>query len=130
MMTLEHVALAGAWVRLEPLTEGHRDALQAALNCDPASWEIMSLNGCGEGFEDFWGQVLGETQRGERMAYAIVRQEDGEVIGTTSYLNVRPLHAGVEVGATFLRPEARESLINPESKRLLLAHAFDAGAVR
>jgi N-acetyltransferase len=130
MMTLEHKALAGAWVRLEPVTEAHRDALQAALNCDPASWEIMSLNGCGEGFDDFWGQILGETQRGERMAYVVIQQSDGAVIGTTSYLNIRRLHHGVEVGATFLRPEARESLINPESKRLLLGHAFDSGAVR
>jgi RimJ/RimL family protein N-acetyltransferase len=129
-MNLEHVALEGDWVRLEPTTDAHKDTLRAALDCDPASWEIMSLNGCGEGFDDFWGQLQGETQRGERMAYAMVRKEDGAVVGTTSFLNVRRLHRGVEVGATFIRPEARSTPINPESKRLLLAHAFDAGAIR
>ena len=67
---------------------------------------------------------------GERMAYAVVRRDDGAVVGSTSYLNIRRLHRGLEVGATFLRPEARSTPINPESKRLLLGHAFDAGAIR
>ena len=42
-------------------------------------------------------------------------------------LSIRRLHRGLEIGATFIRPESRSSPINPESKRLLLAHAFDAG---
>lgn len=130
MMNLDHSPLEGAWVRLEPVTEAHRPALKEALNCDPATWEIMSLNGCGEGFDDWWGQLQGETQRGERMAYAAVRREDGSTVGTTSLLNIRRLHRGVELGSTFLRPEARATPVNPESKRLLLGHAFDAGAVR
>jgi RimJ/RimL family protein N-acetyltransferase len=130
MMNLEHRVLEGAWVRLEPVTDAHKETLREALNCDPETWEIMSLNGCGEGFGDFWGQLQAETERGERMPYVVVRREDDAVVGTTSLLNIRRLHRGVELGATFLRPEARATPVNPESKRLLLGHAFDAGAVR
>jgi RimJ/RimL family protein N-acetyltransferase len=131
MLNLTADILQGRYVRLEPITVDHRDELKAAIDCDPASWEIMSVNGCGEGFEDFWGALQGETERGERIGLAIRRLSDGKVVGTSSYLNIRRLHGGLEIGATFLNPEARSGPVNPESKRLMLGHAFDkAGAIR
>src|SRR5690242_6888651 len=129
-MNLQFVELEGAHVRLEPVTPEHRDQLRAAVDCDPATWEIMSVNGCGEGFEDWWGALVGETQRGERMGFVIRRLEDERVVGTSSYLNIRRIHKGLEIGATFLHPDVRSGPVNPESKRLMLEHAFDAGAVR
>ena len=53
-MNIEIRPLDGRYVRLEPITGDHRDGLKAALNCDPAAWEIMSINGCGDGFEEWW----------------------------------------------------------------------------
>ncbi|ENZ80730.1 acetyltransferase, ribosomal protein N-acetylase [Caulobacter vibrioides OR37] len=131
MLNLTADTLEGRYVRLEPVTVDHRDELKGAIDCDPDSWEIMSVNGCGEGFEDFWGALQGETQRGERIGYAIRRLSDGKVVGTSSYLNIRRLHGGLEIGSTFLNPDARSGPVNPESKRLMLSHAFDkAGAIR
>jgi RimJ/RimL family protein N-acetyltransferase len=130
-MDIQILPLEGRYVRLEPITPALRDELRGAIDCDPESWEIMSTNGCGEGFEDWWGALQGETQRGERIGFAIRRLSDGKVVGTSSYLNIRRLHKGLEVGSTFLHPDARSGPINPESKRLLLAHAFEAaGAIR
>jgi RimJ/RimL family protein N-acetyltransferase len=119
--------LEGRYVRLEPITPAHEEALKASIDCDPEAWEIMSVNGCGEGFETFWAQTLGETQRGERIGYAIRRKSDGKVVGTTSFLAIRPLHGGVEIGATFLNPDARSGLVNPETK--LLRNARSQAAV-
>ena len=130
MLNLTAEILQGRHVRLEPVTVDHRDELKAAIDCDPESWEIMSVNGCGEGFDDFWGALQGETDRGERIGFAIRRLSDGKVVGTSSYLNIRRVHCGLEIGATFLNPEARSGPVNPESKRLLLGHAFDRGAIR
>jgi len=90
----------------------------------------MSTNGCGEGFADWWGALQGETERGERIGYAIRRLSDKRVVGTSSFLNIRRIHKGVEIGATFLHPDVRSGPVNPESKRLMLAQAFDAGAIR
>ena len=129
-MNLPFEALEGAWVRLEPVTLEHRDALRGAVDCDPETWEIMSVNGCGEGFDEWWASLLGETQRGERMAYVIRRLEDDRVIGTSSFTNLRRLHRSVMIGGSFIHPDARSGPINPESKRLMLEHAFEAGAVR
>jgi RimJ/RimL family protein N-acetyltransferase len=129
-MDIQILPLEGRYVRLEPITPALRDELRGAIDCDPESWEIMSTNGCGEGFEDWWGALQGETQRGERIGFAIRRLSDGKVVGTSSYLNIRRIHKGLEVGSTFLHPDARSGPINPESKRLLLGHAFGAGAIR
>ncbi len=129
-MNLKAKLLKGRYVRLEPITADHKDELRGAIDCDPEAWEIMSVNGCGEGFADFWGALQGETGRGERIGYAIRRLSDKRVVGTSSFLNIRRLHNGVEIGATFLHPDVRSGPVNPESKRLMLTQAFDAGAIR
>ena len=129
-MNIQIRPLEGRHVRLEPITPELRAELKGAIDCDPESWEIMSTNGCGEGFADWWGALKGETERGERIGFAIRRLKDGKVVGTSSYLNIRKLHRGLEVGSTFLHPDARSGPVNPESKLLLLKHAFDSGAIR
>jgi RimJ/RimL family protein N-acetyltransferase len=129
-MIIKPKVLKGRYVRLEPITPDLREEMRGAIDCDPDAWEIMSVNGCGEGFEDFWGALQGETERGERVGYAIRRLSDKKVVGTSSYLNIRRIHKGLEIGATFLHPDARSGPVNPESKRLMLANAFDAGAIR
>ena len=55
---------------------------------------------------------------------------DGRIVGTTSYLNIRREHRGCEIGSTFYEPQARGGPVNPECKRLMLANAFDQGALR
>ena len=52
------------------------------------------------------------------------------LVGTTSLYEIKPEHRRCEIGATFYRPEARGGPVNPACKRLLLSHAFNAGAVR
>ncbi len=129
-MVLPAVPLEGAYVRLELLSDANREGMRAALDCDVETWEIMSGNACGEGFDSFWDSLLAEVEHGSRIAYAIVDREDGQVVGATSLLNIRREHHGVEVGTTFIHPDHRSGPVNPESKRLLLTHAFDSGAVR
>lgn len=129
-MNLQAAVLTGRHVRLEPIGPSHREALQAALNCDPESWEIMSVNGCGEGFDQYWAELQSETANGSRIAFAVVMNDSGRLVGTTSMMNIRRLHKGLEIGSTFLHPDTRSGPVNPESKLLLLGHAFDAGAVR
>ena len=51
-MNLKGKLLKGRYVRLEPITADLRDELRGAIDCDPEAWEIMSTNGCGEGFSD------------------------------------------------------------------------------
>ena len=129
-MIIKPKVLKGRFVRLEPITPDMRDEMRGAIDCDPDAWEIMSVNGCGEGFPEWWAATLGGHERGDAVAFAIRRIADKKVVGASSFLNIRRAHKGLEIGATFLHPEVRSGPVNPESKRLMLAHAFDAGAIR
>ncbi len=49
----------------------------------------------------------------------------GAVVGTTSYLDVHPRDAWLEIGFTLYCPPVWRSAVNPETKLLLLGYAFD-----
>lgn len=130
VLELAPAALAGRWVRLELLTKKLKEEMREALNQDPKAWAIMAVSAYGERFEDWWEAALKEKTKGERIPYAVRRMTDGTVVGTTSFMNIRPRHRGVEIGATFVAPDARRSAVNSEAKLLMLRHAFESGAVR
>lgn len=121
--------LGGRFVRMEPLLPEHKEEIRAAIDCDPASWSIMLVSPMGAGFEEYWSATCGASPT-ERLPYAIRRLTDGRVVGTSAYFMASAKHGGVEIGATFLRPDVRASPVNPEAKILMLGHAFDCGAVR
>lgn len=129
-MALTAVELHDRFVRLEPFTAALEPEVRAALDIDPASWDIMVAAAYGPHFDGWWRSALGAMAQGTRIAWAVRRQGDGVVVGTTSLYEIRPEHRRCEIGSTFYRPEARGGPINPACKRLLLGHAFDAGAVR
>lgn len=129
-MNLTAVVLEDDFVRLEPFTEALKAPMRAALDCDPASWDIMVGAACGPHFEGWWASALSAMAKGSRIPWAVRQTSDGALIGTSSLYEIRPEHRRCEIGSTFYRPEARGGAVNPACKRLLLAYAFDAGAIR
>ncbi len=129
-MALAVVPLENRFVRLEPFTDGLEAEVRAALDCDAPSWDIMVAAAHGPYFDGWWRSALKAMQQGSRIAWAVRRLNDGAVVGTTSLYEIRPDYRRCEIGSTFYRPEARGGPVNPSCKRLLLGHAFDAGAVR
>jgi RimJ/RimL family protein N-acetyltransferase len=119
--------LEGRAVRLEPYHEGLKLELQAALDVDPHAWSLFPRAGYGEHFDSWWASSFGQAEARVAQNFAVRRKSDGAIVGTTSYLGIRPADLAVEIGATFYRPEARGGIVNPEAKRLLLAHAFADG---
>ncbi|TFW13180.1 N-acetyltransferase [Brevundimonas intermedia] len=129
-MRIVTVPLEDRFVRLEPFEDRLKAEVRAALDCDAASWDIMVASAYSAHFEGWWDSALAAMQAGTRIAYAVRRLSDGVVVGTTSLYEINPAYRRCEIGSTFYRPEARGGAINPACKRLLLGHAFDAGAVR
>lgn len=129
-MKLDTNTLDGRFVRLEPHSALLREPLREALNCDPETWSIMGCSAYGDQFDRWWADAEIEAAAGSRIPYAVRRLSDGAVIGATSLMSIRWPHRGLEIGWTFYRPDARGGPINPECKRLLMAHAFDGGAIR
>jgi RimJ/RimL family protein N-acetyltransferase len=61
---------------------------------------------------------------GRRLSFAIRRVADGSIVGLTEYLDIRLPDSCVEIG-TWLAPSEWSGPANPESKFLLLEHAFE-----
>lgn len=57
--------------------------------------------------------------------FVVLDTRTGTPVGVTSYYDVRPEHRGLSIGYTWLGPAARGTPINPQAKRLLMAHAFE-----
>lgn len=129
-MRIEAGVLEDRFVRLEPFEASLKDEVRAALDCDPASWDIMVGAAYGPYFDGWWDAALRAMAGGSRIAWAVRRRSDGALVGTSSLYEIRPEHRRCEIGSTFYRPEARGTVVNPACKRLLFDHAFRAGAVR
>ncbi|MBX3476026.1 MAG: GNAT family N-acetyltransferase [Brevundimonas sp.] len=129
-MRLDIRPLENRWVRLEPFDETIRAETRAALDCDPDAWDIMVGAAYGPHFDGWWAAAMAAMAAGSRIPYAVRRMTDGALVGTSSLYEINPPYRRCEIGSTFYRPEARGGVVNPACKRLLLAHAFDAGAVR
>ena len=116
--------LKGRWVTLEPLTEIHREPLRDAAN-DHRIWASTIVRADGDTFQSWFADALGEKQAGRRLPFAVRRVADSTCVGSTSYLDIAPRHRRVEIGATWYRPDIWGTVVNPESKLLLLTHAFE-----
>ncbi len=129
-MQLVHTPLLGSRINLEPYSDSNKAEVQRALDCDPEAWNLYSICGQGEHFENWWKKLTDGMHAGTWLPYAMRNTAAGKVNGTTSYLNIKPDRQTVEIGGTFISPDYRSSYANPESKLLMLEHAFNAGARR
>ena len=74
------------------------------------------------------GRALADAESGGRWPW-IVRQ-DGRIVGTTSYLEVSPGDARLEIGFTLYARRVWGGVVNPECKLLLMDLAFEHGVGR
>ncbi|MFM8618896.1 MAG: GNAT family N-acetyltransferase [Opitutaceae bacterium] len=130
----EPIILEGRHVRLEPLAESHREEMRArAAEAGPATFRWFINDGIAEPgtFDRWFDAALEGGRRGGDLTWATFRRADGRLVGSTRYLDIRRAHRALEIGNTWLVPEAQRTAINTEAKFLQLRHAFeDLGAVR
>lgn len=126
-MTPEPVTLVGQHVRLEPLTRAHAPGLFAVAG-EAEIWRYLPVPEPRSlaAMEAIIEAALAEAARGMRLPFAILARADGRVCGSTSYLDIAPIHRRIEIGWTWLGAAARRTAVNTECKLLLLQHAFEA----
>jgi RimJ/RimL family protein N-acetyltransferase len=142
MTALPLVVLEGRHVRLEPLTLEHADALTGIATGPRETFALTFVPETAEDVDRYVRAVLREHGEGLALPFVIVRTADARVVGCTRLGHVErwdwpeaPADRGVidaaEIGWTWLAEDVQRTGINTESKRLLLAHAFDTlGAQR
>ena len=123
--------LEGRIVRLEPLAAGHLAGLWDASR-DPRVWRWLPVlqPRTAEEMRAWLGDALVRADAGLDIPFATVRRADGAVIGSTRFLALRPEHGVVEIGWTWLAPEAWGTGANQEAKLLQFRHAFESWGCR
>jgi len=129
-LNLPHLPLQGCGIRLLPYAPALYEPVRQALDCDADGWDLFAVSAQGEHFASWWANIARDTQAGTWQAYAIVDDASGQVVGTSSFLNIKPARQSAEIGGTFLHPSVRATHVNPAAKLLMLQHAFDHGARR
>ena len=118
-------ALEGSLVRLEPLAEEHREPLRSVAG-HPEIWQWKDRRVSEEdGFDRYFDERLEGRAADTEHGFATLRAGSGEPLGSSTYLAPRPIHAGVEIGNTWLTPAAWRTGANVEAKLLMLGFAFD-----
>ena len=121
-MNIQPITLTGRAAQLEPLTVAHAGPLAAVAMPDLFTYHWPPRELSPAGFAEFIGYFV---QLPGYVAFAIRALEQDQVVGMTSYLDIRPQDRGVEIGFTWVAGPWQGTRINPECKYLLLKHAFD-----
>jgi RimJ/RimL family protein N-acetyltransferase len=127
-MQLEPKVLENRFVRLEPMSEAHREDLRAACDADQDTWtDLYPYSLAGEHFDAGWARFYADPGA-DRMNYAMTLR--GRCRGVSSFLTIDPANSSLEIGGTYYHPQVRGGPVNPAAKRLMMAHAFESGARR
>jgi RimJ/RimL family protein N-acetyltransferase len=122
--------LEGSLVTLEPLAEEHRDGLWEAGQPDEI-WTWLSTLNKSRDYFDAWFDATRATNGAEEGdpketgAFAVRRNADDALVGSSRYLNVRRWDRVVEIGWTWFNPSVWRSGVNVETKLLMLTRAFE-----
>lgn len=118
--------LEGELVRLEPLSPAREEGLWEASR-DARTWQWLSVEQpqTREEMRAYLDAAYANQADRSEFPLVTVRRADDTVVGSTRYLALRPEHRSVEIGWTWLTPEAWGTGINIEAKLLMLEHAFE-----
>lgn len=125
MLDRLYIDLADGDVRLVKLKEEHRDALRTVCAADPDIWPIYSSSFGAEHFDKSFAALV---EGGGRMPYAIFDRD--RLVGMTAWLRPDASAQTVEIGNSFIHPDARGTGFNGRLKKLMLDHAFAVGIRR
>ena len=125
MIDVKPAILEGGGIRLEPLTEGHRDALAAAA-ADGELWELWFTSVPDPGTTAAYiADALKGQREGHMLPWAVRDLASGTVVGTTRYHDIVAAIDRVEIGYTWYAASRQRTNVNTTCKLLLLQHAFD-----
>jgi RimJ/RimL family protein N-acetyltransferase len=119
--------LTGSRVVLREFTLADAPALAAAVD-KPEAFRWTTVPTDEASAERYIQTALDAT---DRVAFAVVDQDHGRIVGSTSFYDINPDHQALAIGHTWYSTSAQGTTVNPEAKSLLLRRAFDElGAVR
>jgi len=122
MPFVDPITLRERGVRLEPLALSHEVGLRAAA-ADGELWKLR-LTGVPEP-EQTRAYIETALKEDQRVAFAVIDEASGAVLGSTSYHDIMPAIRRVEIGYTWYARRAQRTHVNTVCKLLMMGHAFD-----
>ena len=116
--------LQGNQVRLEPLRRKHAKKLATAARNLDFGWALNPLLSKKDVVRRI-ETTLDLERKDQGYAFAVVLKNNERIVGSTSYFGVVPEHKRAEIGYTWYEQSLWGTYVNPESKFLLLQHAFE-----
>jgi len=114
----------GNWVTLIPLEFSHEQDLIEAVK-DGELWKLWFARvPSPEGMKAEIQRRLNLADQGKMMPFTVLNQ-DGKVVGMTSYQLLDPPNKRVEIGFTWYANSVQKTPLNTEAKLILLTHAFE-----
>lgn len=120
--------LVGHHIQLEPIANNHREALQIAAD-DERIWRYMSHKAMKERFILWFDESLKKMNSGEQFTYVVRNKANQAILGATAFYDIHLQHQRLGLGYTWFIPEVWGSVVNPESKLLMLTQAFECYGV-
>ncbi|MGR0159222.1 GNAT family N-acetyltransferase [Paenarthrobacter nitroguajacolicus] len=125
MTSIEPITLTGKFVTLEPLSQEHHDGLVDAAR-DGDLWKLWYTSvPTPEGMAAEIDRRLDLQAKGSMVPFATRSNATGKLIGMTTYMNIDAETPRLEIGSTWNAAAAHGTGTNPDSKLLLLRHAFE-----
>lgn len=115
--------LVGNFAKLVPLSLDYADELHLAVGSEPL--EFLNLWKPTEHPDQMRETILKALANPGLVPFAVIDLATGRAVGSTGYMDIRKADKGVEIGNTWLGQAAQGTKINPDMKRLMLAHAFE-----
>jgi RimJ/RimL family protein N-acetyltransferase len=148
-MNVAPITLEGQYVRLEPLSYAHAQALAAAA-ADGELWNTqVTIIPQPDGMSDYIKFALDGLAQENQLPFVIVRKSEGAaspsstaasiagaqarpsvraqdlIVGSTRFYEIFPKDRKCAIGYTWLSHSAQRTPVNTEAKLLLLTHAFE-----
>jgi RimJ/RimL family protein N-acetyltransferase len=117
--------LTGKSVELRPMRAGDAPALLEAA-ADGELWNLKVTVVPGpDTVNAYVSAALALASTGSVMPFVIVRRDTDRIVGSTRFWKLDRVNRKLEIGHTWLSESAQRSVINTESKYLLLSYAFE-----
>lgn len=125
-MAIESITLEDKYVALNPMQTSHIQGLYTAGK-DQSIWQWTTAKYCEtlDTTKQWVDSCLEKSSLNLQKPFVIFDKSQNKIVGSTSYLNISLEHKSIEIGFTFLTPNAQRSYVNRRCKLLLLSHAFD-----
>jgi N-acetyltransferase len=126
MAFVEPVVLSDRGITLVPLELAHEPGLREAA-ADGELWKLRVTSVPEpEGMRKYIQDALDGRAAGHRLAFAVLDEATGTVLGSSSYHDILPAVKRVEIGFTWYARRCQRTHVNTTAKLLLMGHAFDA----